>query len=170
MKIYDNDHKNRYRYTLGNKGKTTLFVFGVNPSTATDNLLDPTIKNVQIFSDILTFDSFIMLNLYPLRATNPKKLPVRHDEEQHQKNLYYIKKYMINKPTVWCAWGNLIESRDYLKNCLCDIKKSLSNYKPKWIKYGNLTKLGHPQHPARKKHINLFNEFNIDRYEQRLKK
>ena len=170
MKIYDNAHKNNYRYALGDKGKNTLFVFGVNPSTATDKFLDPTIRNVKIFSDILKFDSFVMLNLYPLRATNPKELPVKHDEKQHQKNLYYIKKYMVINPTIWCAWGNLIESRDYLKACLYDIKKSLSRYKPEWIKYGNLTKLGHPQHPVRKRHTNLFNEFDIAQYEQQLKK
>lgn len=170
MRIYNKSHKNNYRYSLGDKGKNTLFVFGVNPSTATNEILDPTIKSVKTFSDILKFDSFVMLNLYPLRATDPKELPVKHDEKQHQKNLYYIEKYMVINPTIWCAWGNLIESRDYLKVCLYNIKKSLSRYKPKWIKYGNLTTRGHPRHPVRKKHINLFNGFDIDQYEQLLKK
>lgn len=163
--IYDHDRQNHNRYALGSKGKKTLFVFGVNPSTATDTYADPTIRNVKLFSDILDFDSFIMFNLCSFRSTNPKELPRRYNKEQHQKNLSYIKKYMINKPTVWCAWGNLIECRNYLKICLYDIKKNLSEYEPQWIKYGDLTKLGHPQHPVRKKCINLFNKFDIDQYE-----
>lgn len=163
-KIYDIDRENRYRYALGNIGKNTFFVFGVNPSIATDKISDPTIKNVEKFSKILRFDSFIMFNLYPFRATNPKKLPKEYNKKQHQRNLEYIKKYIVNEPTIWCAWGNLIESRYYFKICLYDIKNLLSSYKPKWIKYGDLTKPGHPQHPSRKKHIDLFNKFDIDQY------
>ena len=53
--IYDHDHQNHYRYALGNTGKKTLFVFGVNPSTATDKISDPTIRNVKIFSKYFKF-------------------------------------------------------------------------------------------------------------------
>ena len=45
--IYINNEDNSIRYVLGTKGQKTLFCFGINPSTAEPNDLDPALKKVE---------------------------------------------------------------------------------------------------------------------------
>ena len=45
--IYINNEDNSIRYVLGTKGQKTLFLFGINPSTAEPNDLDPALKKVE---------------------------------------------------------------------------------------------------------------------------
>lgn len=162
--VYDHDEKNRYRYTLGTPSKKCLFVIGVNPSTASDMKLDPTLKNVEAFSKLLGFDSFMMLNLYPQRATFPKDIHQRMNRLEHEKNLEFIKKYARKNITVWAAWGDLITARPWMAEALEDIHETLSPLKPKWIQYDEPTKKGHPKHPSRKKHEDRFRAFDINNY------
>lgn len=164
LPIYDTNKSNTHRYSLGDLKDPTVFVFGVNPSTASDTRLDPTLKNVNSFAQILGFESFLMLNLYPQRATNPDDLHLKLNKKAHEMNLEFIAKYIPEKATVWAAWGNLITHRPYLIKCLEDINEVLKNKNIKWIKYDEFTKAGHPKHPSRKKLVDLFNEFDIDRY------
>ena len=67
------------RYTLIKEGKRMIYVFGVNPSTATDSIPDPTMRKVIRFAGNNGFDGFAMMNLYPLRSTNPNALPKEID-------------------------------------------------------------------------------------------
>lgn len=69
--LYEHSHNNRARYVLGTKGDNPLVCFGVNPGTAAPGALDPTLKSVERFANEHGYDSFIMLNLYPQRSTNP---------------------------------------------------------------------------------------------------
>lgn len=71
------------RYILGQPGKRNMLVFGVNPSTATpgDNNIDPTIRKVRKLIAEDDYDGWIMVNLYPLRATDPKELPQKEDKK-----------------------------------------------------------------------------------------
>ena len=61
------DDKNRF--ALIQKGKRTLFVIGLNPSSADSSTPDPTMQSVLRIASYNGFDGYIMLNLYPLRAT-----------------------------------------------------------------------------------------------------
>ncbi len=65
--IYEADASNNIRYVLGTKGSKTLICFGVNPSTATPDNLDNTLKSVERIISLNQYDSWIMLNLYPQR-------------------------------------------------------------------------------------------------------
>lgn len=60
----------KVRYVLKKQGHNPLFVLGVNPSTADDVKSDHTITRVCGFAERMGFDSFIMINVYPLRATD----------------------------------------------------------------------------------------------------
>ena len=80
------------RFALLKDGEQMLYVFGVNPSTATDKKLDRTMQKVLGFAERNGFDGFAMMNLYPLRSTNPYALPKVMDEGLHQRNLAEIKK------------------------------------------------------------------------------
>ena len=64
---------NKFRFSLTKEGDRKLVVFGVNPSTANEQIADLTITKVMGFAERNGFDGFIMLNLYPQRCTNPRR-------------------------------------------------------------------------------------------------
>jgi len=159
--IYSTSPDNKYRYALGvqeqfGKGDI-LYCFGVNPSTATPEKYDPTIKRVIRVTNKLGYDSWTMFNLYPRRATNPANLDMDINEEEHEKNLKAIST-IKNGSTVWAAWGDLVDTRPFLRNCLSDILTRLKEKEIKWVKMGELTKNGNPRHPLYLKY-QPFSEF-----------
>lgn len=162
--IYDIGMNNRVRYSLGESGVNTLYVIGVNPSTACPQRLDSTLNNVKKFAGILGFDSYLMLNLYPQRATDPNQLHLRPNRKIHRENLRFIEMYIPDSATVWAAWGDLIEKRAYLYKSLKDIHNLLTHKNISWIQYDMPTKRGHPKHPARKKQEDRFQEFDLANY------
>ena len=87
INIYETDSENTARFILGNKLEKPLFVVGLNPSTANEKVPDPTIRKVMGFAERKGFDSFVMLNLYPQRATNPNDLHQDIDNNLLSENL-----------------------------------------------------------------------------------
>ena len=85
--IYHSEHDDQWRYTLGTIGKRPLITIGLNPSTATQEKLDNTVTKVEKVAQQCGFDSFIMLNLYPVRATDPQDLPSKPDPVAYERNL-----------------------------------------------------------------------------------
>jgi hypothetical protein len=151
MTIYVRNCDNSARYALGEIGRRPLVVLGVNPSTATDVCHDKTVAKVVGFSTRHGFDGWLMLNIYPQRATNPSDLGHERHEEWHSQNIIEIRKLVssLRRPTIWAAWGDVIEKRRFLLDCLCDIVASMEQYRPKWCHMGTLTQKGHPRHPSR---------------------
>lgn len=154
------------RYALKEDGVSMLYVFGVNPSTATDKKLDPTMRKVKKFAEKYGFDGYVMLNLYPLRSTNPKALPKEMDEELHQKNLKCIKKEIGNtkNPVVLFAFGDPINVAPYLRKCFKDIVTMLKPLCPQWKRLGTLTKAGNPRHPSWAPSTSTLEDFDVDKY------
>jgi len=164
--IYLNSPDNKYRYALGTKGEKTLYCFGINPSTATPEKYDPTVTRVSRTAKKLGFDSFIMLNIYPLRATDPDDLPTEYDISYHCANIEAILKVVKNESVIWAAWGDLIHKRPYLLKCRDNIMNNLQYYqrRPRWVKMGELTKSGNPRHPLYLKY-QPFSEFKVRKIE-----
>lgn len=95
VKMVGDEH---VRYSLTNKGDNPLIVFGINPSTADKNKPDPTMRRVMGFAERYGFDSFVMLNVYPLRATNPAALPQECDAALHTANIQEIVNVVSSHP------------------------------------------------------------------------
>ena len=138
------------RYVLGQPGKNNLLVIGVNPSTATPDEPDPTIKKVKKIAEDNGYDGWIMVNLYPQRSTNPTGM--KEDSELVAENLWQIEsicaKYNIKE--VWCAWGNVIDvfgKDSFLHNSWEKIKTLLKNKNVTFYYYDTLTKDKNPRHP-----------------------
>lgn len=79
--VYD-----EYRYILGTRGKKPLICIGINPSTAAPEHLDNTLKSVERIAHFNGFDSFIMFNLYPQRATDPDDMEKTCNAYLHTEN------------------------------------------------------------------------------------
>jgi len=145
--IYDHDEP-LTRYSLGQEGRNPLICFGVNPSTAKPNDLDPTVASVARFARDHGYDGWLMFNLYPQRATNPDKMHKHFQKKIHQKNVDVIEKLTKElSADIWCAWGTLIEKRSYLSRCLEDIYEVLAENNCTYFKRGRISKAGHPHHP-----------------------
>jgi len=172
--IYKNDgKKNKARFILGeiaigkNGSENPLVCFGVNASKAKPAELDPTVSRVRaIANKEKEFDGWIMLNLHSERATDPSKMANKKDSDWHRTNLYFIKQIfrLYPRAKVWAAWGDLIENRQYLNDCLKDIVRTIKPYSPKWQQRGSLTKKGHPRHPLYLRKDATFKTFNIESY------
>lgn len=148
--IYHCDRDDQWRYTLGTTGKRPLLVIGLNPSTATQEKLDPTVTRVQKVAQQCGFDSFVMLNLYPVRATKPQDLPPKADPVAYERNLDEIEKAVAQHatPTIWAAWGESVVNRPYLIRARDELFQRLAKYTPQWRRFGDLTANGHPRHPV----------------------
>jgi hypothetical protein len=168
--IYKKSEDNSLRYVLGAKGKNPLVVLGLNPSTADDKKSDLTVTKIMGFAKKAENDGFIIINLYPLRATDSRNLPKEMNSEHHRTNLEIIDATLNDYPEidVLVAFGGGGICRQYLKDCLKDIVATIGKRKVNWYKIGSLTQSGHPRHPSRAKYEAL-TPFDPDGYMKKLK-
>lgn len=157
-----------YRYILGTKGKNPLICIGINPSTAAPNDLDNTLKSVERIAKGNGYDSFIMFNVYPQRATRPDDMDSEMNERLHKENMaafrYILSLYEKERPSVWAAWGTIVEMRPYLKDCLRDMVDISLEYKADWYSSGAISKKGHPHHPLYLKKDSGLDIFDMENY------
>ena len=147
--LYAPNFYSEYRYILGTRGKNPLICIGINPSTAQPGDLDNTLKFVQRIAHGNGFDAFLMFNVYAQRATDPDAMEKTCNAMLHKENLEAFR-YVLSigqNPTVWAAWGTIIEKRDYLKTCLKDMIAAGEEFGANWVCAGKCSKKGHPQHP-----------------------
>jgi hypothetical protein len=161
--IYDHDEP-KARYSLGQTGKNPLIGIGVNPSTAVPGNLDPTVAGVARFAAEQGYDGWIMLNVYPQRATNPNNMHKRFQKQFHQKNMEAVER-LVHKPLdVWCAWGTLIEKRPYLNRCMQEMYEILENAGCSYYRRGAISKAGHPHHPLYLRKTEPMVPFDMNHY------
>ena len=132
--LYAPNFYSEYRYILGTRGKRPLICIGINPSTAQPGALDNTLKSVERIALGNGFDSFIMFNVYAQRATKPDDMERQCNLHLHQENMEAFR-YVLSiseQPTVWAAWGAIIEKRDYLAHCVRDMVEIGQRYGASW--------------------------------------
>lgn len=100
-----------YRFVLHRQwkpgDKRAVFVM-LNPSTADARDDDPTIRRCIDYAQQWGMDGLTVVNLFPLRATDPKQIPKHREEPEALKtNLGYLESecYWNRPEVVVCAWG-----------------------------------------------------------------
>ena len=164
--LYAPNFYSEYRYILGTRGKNPLICIGINPSTAQPGDLDNTLKSVQRIALGNGFDSFIMFNVYAQRATDPDAMEKTCNLQLHKENLEAFR-YVLSigtNPTVWAAWGAIIEKRAYLKDCVRDMIKAGEEVGAKWVCAGKCSKKGHPHHPLYLRKDEIIRPFDVAAY------
>lgn len=117
--LYECSADDLQRYVLGTIGESPLICFGVNPSAASPEHLDPTMRSVASVAEHLGYDSYIMLNLYPQRAADPDDMDLKPNPVYVDENHRQIEKVLkAGHRTIWAAWGTLIRKRLWLPGCL----------------------------------------------------
>ena len=148
--IYIPNFYSEYRYVLGTRGEHPLICIGINPSTARPDALDRTLQSVERIASNNGYDSFIMFNVYAQRATDPDDMEKDFNPAMHRENMEafrYILSLSDKEPSVWAAWGSLIEKRGYLASCVRDMVEIGNEYRARWYTVGPRSVKGHPHHP-----------------------
>lgn len=107
------DPAGRYRYRLdvqlagAASGAPTLAVIQKNPSTATAQRSDPTVGKVEAWASRRGFGAVHYVNLFALRATDPRALnAVAAEEAIGPANDATLRAVLASDATVVIAWGN----------------------------------------------------------------
>ena len=133
-----------YRYLLQRswdvRRQGVCFVM-LNPSTADATLDDPTIRRCLGFASDLGFGQLEVVNLFALRATDPRMLRQHPDPIGSENDALIVKSAHVCQMTI-CAWGNhgKYQARDKIVLRLLR-DNGVSPYALK------LTKGGYPAHP-----------------------
>lgn len=131
----------RYRYTLHRQWsdintRTVMFLL-LNPSTATDWDLDPTLTRCRNFAQSWGFGRMWVGNIFAFRSTCPKAMKAQHDPVGVD-NDAYIAAMAREAHLVVAGWGNHgkhMKRSEYVRGGFSDLH-CLS-----------LTKDGEPRHP-----------------------
>lgn len=136
----------QYRYTLEHVIDPALPVrrimwIGLNPSTADEQQLDPTLRRIRRFSADWGYTSFVMTNLFAFRATDPRVMKASGFPVGHHNNSALIQS-ADKCEVVVAAWGTHGTFRDRD----CAVVELLQRYGHK-LSCLDRTKGGHPKHP-----------------------
>lgn len=150
--VYEHTEDDSARFALGqilNPNGRTLLCFGINPSKASPEEPDNTIRKIIQISNYNGYDNWIMLNIYPQRATDPAALHPECDTALAKENMLRIKRITeeYSDSDILLAYGNLITKRKYLKPCLNEILSMLGEVQQRKLKVIKLTKANNPVHP-----------------------
>lgn len=164
--LYAPNFYSEYRYILGTRGEKPLICIGINPSTAEPDHLDNTLKSVDRIAHYNGYDSFLMFNVYAQRATDPDTMERQLNPRLHAENLEAFR-YLLSlspEPAIWAAWGNIIEKRKYLPQCLRDFLEAGKGRGARWYCAGAISKRGHPHHPLYLRKDEPLRPFDAENY------
>lgn len=157
------------RFVLGTVGEHPFVCVGVNPSSATPERLDATVTRVARRAAALGFDSWVMLNLYPQRSTDPGRLDERADAALVTDNERAVAEVLSRRPGALCAaWGTLIGSRPYLPQLARRLIAIADTAGCSWSALGDVTAAGHPRHPLYVRNDAPLVPFDAQRYSAQL--
>ena len=93
----------------------------------------------------------------------------QHTAELHRENMRAFD-YILSlseRPTVWAAWGTVIEKRDYLWDCLQEMIAIGQEHGARWVKCGRVSAAGHPHHPLYLRADSRIEDFPVEEYAAR---
>jgi hypothetical protein len=143
-----------FRYVLEDswdQDKGSAMFIGLNPSTADEYQLDPTLKRVRRWVDSWGLGGFSMLNLFAFRSPHPTVMQSAPDPEGPN-NDYWLRRFAESSHLVVAAWGNGGAWKGRAE-FVCELLSGVTDEHPRELFCLGLTRDGFPVHPlARGKH------------------
>lgn len=101
----------RYRYSLRHEiddlplvGERLIMWIGLNPSTADENTLDPTLRRIRAFTLRERGTAFVMTNLFAWRDTDPKNMMAATNPVGPENDATLLN-FAAKSDLIICAWG-----------------------------------------------------------------
>lgn len=140
--VFDEDRVYRYllRRVWSVDGGILPFCM-LNPSTADERVLDPTLRRCVGFAQRLGFGGMEILNIFALRSTDPKALYV-HPDPVGPMNDAAIANSARRSGIIVAGWGVHGEHGDRAAR----VRRIIEDAGAKLLCFGK-TKDGHPRHP-----------------------
>jgi hypothetical protein len=135
-----------YRYALKriwDPGKDQMAWVMLNPSTATEEVFDPTVRRCNNWARKWGYGGFHVLNIFALRSTDPQALAT-HPDPVGPENNQYIRE-TVTDPKVklvmaaWGVWGEFMSRGAEVAALVKDLGVGLYCL--------GKTNGGHPRHP-----------------------
>lgn len=137
-----------YRYSLTRDtgdllaaGRLRINWLMLNPSTADENVNDPTIRRCLAFSRAWGYREVVVTNLFAFRATDPGELLTAADPVGPD-NDFHIADAAKRSDLVLCAWGNHGALLARAQRVLAILRAVACT--PRCLR---VTKTGQPEHP-----------------------
>lgn len=111
---------------------------GLNPSTADEQKLDPTLRRVKSFSQAWGFNAFVMTNLFAFRATDPADMKAVAVPEGTKNDDWLLSVANVSELIIAC-WGVHGVFRNRAESVAAMFQGRLYCI--------GVTKDGHPKHP-----------------------
>jgi hypothetical protein len=151
----------QYRYLLRRRwapdqpDRSLMFIM-LNPSTATEDVDDPTVRKCRVYATRWGYNHLIIGNVMGYRATVPALLrdvddPIGTDNLSHLRSA--IQTYM---PTVVCAWGCLPQRLIHCGAMVVDLLRELS-VQPRVLRLNAGGEPGHPLYLGLDSELQLWN-------------
>lgn len=133
-----------YRYTLTrvwNKRAPVACWILLNPSTADERQLDPTLRRCVGFSRAWGFGSMVVVNLFAFRSPYPSKVYAANDPVGPKNDLYILRMTKKADKVIvgWGVHGKLLDRQERVRALLQ--RHGIES----WCL--GLTKASHPKHP-----------------------
>lgn len=146
--IYKATPDNKARFVLGTRGNHPLIVMSINPSAGSPTVKTPTTGTVKHIAADYGYDSWIILCLYPQRATHLDELAESADPALSAENMKVIDEVLSQHPgsRIWAAWGTHYKDRYYFPEMLQQVIAIADKYHDTWMHYGPLDEGGIPQY------------------------
>ena len=134
----------RHRYTLVHRwnplfGDRLILWIGLNPSTADEARLDPTLTRIRTFSQREGYDGFLMANLFALRTPYPEEMMAAPDPVGPENDAALLAAAARCERVV-AAWG----AGGFFQERALAVAQLLSGHKL-WCL--GVTQTGDPRHP-----------------------
>jgi hypothetical protein len=139
--VFSDDEVYRYLLARGDTDANTLNWILLNPSTATEDINDPTITRCVKYAERWGYDGVFITNIFALRSTDPKQLREAEDPIGAFNDVYIRWCAGRSREIVagWGSHGKLNGRGGEVARLLRDIKR-----RPKCLR---MTKDGNPSHP-----------------------
>ena len=156
--------------TLSNRKNKIIFV-GLNPSKASKDCADPTLKRLMSFSKRFGYGSLIVVNLFARVGSSPSILRKCSDPvgKNNDRELFKYASEWSRNPLndLWLGWGN----KGVWHNRNVDVMRFLKKHSINRLnQYPHalgplalgVTRKGHPRHPLYASYREVLRPFNLN--------